>query len=199
MNDFFTQNTKLVFAFRQTLDLETDRGCALMAASFLESELEKVLKDKLVGTAGQINELFEFNGPLGTFSSKIKMAFCIGVINKQTLNDLDLIRRIRNEFGHDHEPIDFVTNKIKSRIDNLTLHFYEKGDATPRKIFTNAVLGNLALIHGAYIRIKKFKESKEVNYTQEMKNQAKNGESGVLSKLLEVLNDKSSQDNKSVD
>lgn len=167
-----------------------------MAASFLESELEKVIKDKFVGSNAQINELFEFNGPLGTFSSKIKLSFCIGVINKQSFNDLDLIRRIRNEFGHEYEPIDFTTEKIKNRIDNLSLHYYEKGQTEPRKIFTNTVLGNLALIHGALFKIEKFKEAKHVDYTDKMKATARQGEDGLLEKLLDILQDDSKEEKK---
>ncbi|GAA4083465.1 hypothetical protein [Mucilaginibacter panaciglaebae] len=68
-----------VMSFRQELTKETDRGCALMAGSFLEFELQKLIASKLVGTSKVINELFDFNGPLGTFSSRIKMSYSLGL------------------------------------------------------------------------------------------------------------------------
>lgn len=61
--------------FRDALDLETDRGCALLAISFLEEELKILLKKCLIEDENAEKIIFSFNGPLGTFSSKIEMAF----------------------------------------------------------------------------------------------------------------------------
>ncbi|OXG05069.1 mannitol repressor [Flavobacterium araucananum] len=162
-----------VFTFRSTLNKETDRGCALMAASFLESELTDLLKEKLVGTKSELNKLFEFNGPLGTFSSKIKICHSLGFINKTTMNDLELIRKVRNEFGHDHNPIDFSTEAIKNRINNLRSNFFVPGEVRPRFIFTNSVVGILGTLIGSKRLIKPFKEFALKEPSEELKKATK--------------------------
>jgi hypothetical protein len=60
--------------FRKELTSESDRGCALLAASHLDFLLEKLLSIKLIGTKKQKKQIFDFNGPLGTFSGRIIMA-----------------------------------------------------------------------------------------------------------------------------
>ncbi|MFD2871689.1 MltR family transcriptional regulator [Mucilaginibacter ximonensis] len=147
-----------VMSFRRELTKETDRGCALMAGSFLEFELQKLIASKLVGTSKVINELFDFNGPLGTFSSRIKMSYSLGLISKETKMDLDIIRKIRNEFGHKYESITFESPSIKSLINNLKQHAYVADSIRTRALFTSSVLGTLGQINGADHLIPKFKE-----------------------------------------
>lgn len=61
------EQAQRVIAIRRELTKESDRGCALMAASFLENELMVLLNSKLVGDKKFKEDLFEFNGPLGNF------------------------------------------------------------------------------------------------------------------------------------
>jgi DNA-binding MltR family transcriptional regulator len=143
------EKADIVFTVRHELGKETDRGCCLMAASFLEHELEQLLRQKLIGARKFVDTLFEFNGPLGTFSSKIKLSYSLGLISKETLNDLEIIRKVRNEFGHTHQPINFETPELKNKIHNLKSHFYDKGEKRTRAFFTNAVAAILAEIHSA--------------------------------------------------
>lgn len=180
------ENYKLVHQFRQTLSKETDRGCALMAASFLENEIERLLRDKLVGTSSFIDQLFDFNGPLGTFSSKIKMCYGVGLISKEIMSDLDLIRKIRNDFGHDYKPIDFNTPAIKSRIENLKQTFFIKGDATSRQIFNNTVLGILAHIHGGLGK-GKFDEKAHKEFSPEEKKKIKEDSMEMAENIIKAL------------
>jgi len=88
-----------VIRFRLSLEVETDRGCALMAGAYLDSELKKLLKNHLVSNEKIQDELFELSRPLGTFSSRIDPAYLLGLIGPQAHRDLHLIRKIRNDFG----------------------------------------------------------------------------------------------------
>ena len=96
-----------VVEFRNTFDEETDRGVTFMAASFLEGELEDLLREYFVQDKKVINEIFSFNGPCGTFSSKTNITYSLGLIGKKAHRDLHLIRKIRNEFGHTATPLTF--------------------------------------------------------------------------------------------
>lgn len=63
------RNNKLreVMEFRETLTEETDRGCALMAASFLDEQLRKMLETCLVDDPEK-EKFFGPQAPLGSFS-----------------------------------------------------------------------------------------------------------------------------------
>ena len=51
------------FEFRRSLTPETDRGCALMAAAYLEDQLAELLMLYFVDDASLAKDVFEHNGP----------------------------------------------------------------------------------------------------------------------------------------
>lgn len=135
-----------VFEFRQTLSSETDRGCALMAAAYLDDQLQELLLQSFVDDDATSTRFFHPNGPLGSFSARIDLAFLLGLISKQALRDLHLIRKIRNEFGHNHRPMSFSAEAVTGRCREL-LHTPLLSSEPARRRFENAVLGVLAVIH----------------------------------------------------
>lgn len=137
--------------FRTLLSHESDRGIALMAAAFLEDQLEQLLTENLVGDSSVVKGVFSFNGSLGTFSSKIDMSYLLGLIPNNARADLDIIRRIRNEFAHDSSLIDFKTDKIKSRCENLVFDGVF-GEIEPSAKFRRAVMGILSVITSQRIK-----------------------------------------------
>lgn len=57
------------------------------------------------------------------------MAYSLGLITTQHHDDLDRLRRIRNEFAHNWEPISFADQKIAAHIS--ALHFSTLDDEFP--------------------------------------------------------------------
>jgi DNA-binding MltR family transcriptional regulator len=97
------QRTEVLFRIGAELKKESDRGCALVAAAYLENEINELLGGFFVEQGARARAaLFDFNGPVGTFSSKIKMSAALGLIPEEIHSSLDLIRKIRNEFAHLH-------------------------------------------------------------------------------------------------
>lgn len=79
----------------------TERGTVLVWASILDEMLTKLLKSFLVPLdKGKLDEIFEPDGPLSTFSAKIKIAFAVGLITKEEADCLNSVRKIRNDFAH---------------------------------------------------------------------------------------------------
>ena len=144
--EFINKRSQEVLAFRKALTKETDRGCALFATSYLDKALSDLLYCALAHDKKIENDLFAGNAPLASFSSRIKMAFYLGKISKIERRDLDLLRKIRNEFAHNADAIDFEVEKIKSQCGALSFSYHEK-DHRPRVHFTAACLGILANIH----------------------------------------------------
>jgi len=79
---------------------ESDRGCALVAGEALNELLGSMLERLFVeGKAGR--ELLDGgNAPLGTFSSRIKACFALGLTTSDEHHDLDAIRKVRNSAAH---------------------------------------------------------------------------------------------------
>ncbi|WP_460104724.1 MltR family transcriptional regulator [Pseudomonas sp. S2_D10] len=129
-----------IAAFRIGLASESDRAVALMAAAFLEDYLAQLISKKMLDNAKVRNEMYEHNGPLGTFSAKINTAYMFGLISQAVRNDLHLLRKIRNEFAHTAKPLEFTEHRIKSRCNELTRNgLHPKHDA-PRSRFNRAMM-----------------------------------------------------------
>ena len=131
--------------FRSSLTKETDRGCALYAAAYLDRALSDLLFLSLVENKNVEKDLFEGTAPLATFSSRIKLAYYLGKISPSMRRDLDLIRKIRNDFAHSAENLSFENEKIANRCKEL--HYtYHESDQRPRGHFTAAVCGILGTV-----------------------------------------------------
>ena len=136
-------------AFRRELTKESDRGCALFATAYIDKVLSYLLYVSVVFEPKKVEkDLFEFNSPLCTFSSRIKMAYYLGKISKSVRRDLDLLRKIRNKFAHHPEVVSFDDKSIANICKELSFSFREKKDK-PRLHFTGAVFGVLSQIHTA--------------------------------------------------
>ena len=139
--------SEILYTIASELEKESDRGCALVAAAYLENEITVLLKRFLVKQSKKAAiELFDFNGPIGTFSSKIKLSFALGLISKELQSSLDVIRKIRNDFAHLHEPLDFSIDTITQKINSL-LPSCDISVTAPREKFLKKALAMVAAIH----------------------------------------------------
>jgi hypothetical protein len=107
-------------ALAKALAKESDRGCAIIGASFLEDRLEALLRaicrtdEESIKQA--VDPLFDSYAPFATFSGKIQAAFALRPIDRELKTQLDLIRRIRNEFAHDQGPLSFQAGPCRDRL-----------------------------------------------------------------------------------
>ncbi len=109
--------------FFEACKKESDRGLALVAAEFFDATLERLLRARFSpGLKNQpklIKPLFEGFGPLSTFSSKISVSYAIDLLQDWMASDLDLIRRIRNDFAHSLESKTFRDPNISRMVGQL--------------------------------------------------------------------------------
>jgi len=83
------------------LSVESDRACVILVASWVDYFLRiKLAHEFGKGNADARSELFTSNGPFANLSSKLNVAFCAGWIDRDVYHDLQLIRKMRNEFAH---------------------------------------------------------------------------------------------------
>ena len=102
---------------------ETDTGIAIVSAAYFDDCLKKLFSLNIDKSSRKIFEaIFDFNGPLGTFSSRINLAFGLSLISRKTHQRLKSIRKIRNEFAHSPYGISFNTEAIKNKIIGIDLN-----------------------------------------------------------------------------
>ena len=136
---------------------ENDRSCGILMVSLVENGLETTLRRTLVRGKPH-SDLFGFEGGLGTFSSKIAMAYAIGLFGTKTNHDLSLIRLLRNKFAHCRRPLKFSTPVVKNVCASLQLPEVELGSYTiqDRKDSRQRFIGiclkiNFHLLHFAHL------------------------------------------------
>ena len=93
-----------------------------------------------------------FNAPVGTFSSRIKTAHCLGLISDDERDDCDTLRRVRNEFAHNHRT-SFADGKLVDLCENLHHSAKDYGDVvvdTYGQFSTGAIGLVLSLVNRAH-------------------------------------------------
>jgi len=96
-----------------------ERGLVLSLAAFAEDALGLLLKAFMLPTDATHQLLEGFNAPLGTFSSRIKAAYSLGLIAKDQFEDLEHLRKIRNEFAHSWRTISLENSKIAAHVNAI--------------------------------------------------------------------------------
>lgn len=96
------------------------RSSIITAAALIDSLLESLIQAYLV-KGSEKEKIFEPQGCLGTFSAKISMAYCLGLISKELHDDINLYRKIRNACAHSIYLGEKELADIKSKILNFTL------------------------------------------------------------------------------
>lgn len=130
-----TQETSRV---QSSLDMESERGCVLVASAWLDHLLEKMLCAWFPNAKAGKKLVDDFNSPLGTFSSRIGASFAIGLIVEAERRQLDTVRKLRNDFAHNFNHAHFGDQSVKSRIQTLPKHSF-KSASSARQHFEGAV------------------------------------------------------------
>ncbi|MDB5311620.1 MAG: hypothetical protein JWO38_5822 [Gemmataceae bacterium] len=145
---FSLQDALFEFA-RLFRDEENDRALAVLGASYLDMQLEHVLITFLVDDEKEVGELLRYDQPLGTFSGRVRMAYCLGLIPRPVFDDLRLVARVRNKFAHDLYAT-FANEQIRSWCAALRWHreafMKPPPGATARDLFhvgVNQLVGHL--------------------------------------------------------
>jgi DNA-binding MltR family transcriptional regulator len=104
---------------------ESDRGCVIFCAAWLEDELEILIrahcrKEPNVLKA-VVDPLFKGYAPLSTFSAKIQVCYAMGFISKHLHKSLQLVRKLRNDFAHEKIGVSFQSPKYRPQFRGTLL------------------------------------------------------------------------------
>jgi len=99
------------------------RGPGIALPTILENRTTEMLKLAMRRDTAIAKDLFRASGALGSFGIKIQLAYMLGLITKDTYRDLDILRKIRNDFAHNVGIKTFDDPQISSRIKSM--HVYK--------------------------------------------------------------------------
>ncbi|MDK1394661.1 MltR family transcriptional regulator [Pseudomonas protegens] len=105
------------------------RALILTVAAFAEDTLGSLLGAFFLPHDASHQLLAGFNAPLGTFSSRIKATYALGLITKGQFNDLEHLRKIRNSFSHTWKPISLDAPSVAGHVK--AIHFSSMDDVYP--------------------------------------------------------------------
>lgn len=107
------------------IEQASDRAIGIVAGAIIASKLSDVLRRALGDESPYAkkvrNQMFEHEGPLGTFAAHINMAYLIGLLSEKGHGDLQTFKKVRNLFAHYAEHNTFDTERIKALCKNFRL------------------------------------------------------------------------------
>lgn len=105
--------------FLSEFNKESDRGAALNAAAVLDDWLQNILEVFFADNKSGRDLISGFNAPLGTFAAKAAAAHALGLLQDNEYQEITLIRKIRNEFGHSWKGVSFESHKVANFVNQL--------------------------------------------------------------------------------
>jgi len=104
----------------------SDRTVGIVAAAMVESYLTDALKNELQRDDTEFTKdiranLFNPDGALGPFATKIKLAYLMKYLTPDGYTDLQNLKNIRNLFAHYTEHNSFSAQRIADRCTNFRL------------------------------------------------------------------------------
>jgi DNA-binding MltR family transcriptional regulator len=93
---------------------ESDRAIVILVATILDDALTELLAKRIIISLDQkqLDYIFRFEGPLGSFSSRIEVAYLFGFIDNNTRSHLTDIREMRNACAHSKQEMTFATKEL---------------------------------------------------------------------------------------
>ena len=128
------------------LGKEGDRSSVIIVSAWLNDILEHYLDSIFRQDKDVLRSLFNPGGILDSFSNKVKVAYLLGLFERTVFNDLNAIRKIRNDCAHFREKFSFRIKVVKSACNNLeTVRVFNQFFITPvhsarEKFLTAAII-----------------------------------------------------------
>jgi DNA-binding MltR family transcriptional regulator/predicted RNA-binding Zn-ribbon protein involved in translation (DUF1610 family) len=131
----------------QVLDHDSDRAVAIIVGSMIEARLQRAILARVHRDKKIEERCLQASGPLGNFSTKIDLAFMLGIVSHTAHADLVLMKEIRNLFAHDLSVKDFRSQRMKDKADNFKLVETHVAEAKPSSdgTFAPATFGHLEI------------------------------------------------------
>ena len=97
---------------------ESDRASMILGAAMVEEALLRLLKANVKHrlNSAEMQRLFGYEGPVGSFSNRIRVSQAFGIIDRETRRRVDVIKEIRNAAAHSHSELTFTNDPIRAAL-----------------------------------------------------------------------------------
>ncbi|MFJ4131884.1 MltR family transcriptional regulator [Pseudomonas cyclaminis] len=139
------------------------RALILTVSAFAEDTLGGLLQAFMLPNDASQQLLTGFNAPLGTFSSRIKAVYALGLVTKGQFDDLEHLRKIRNSFSHTWKPISLDSPSVAGHIKAIrfssmddqypTTPLMKLRSALPALLLELQIMTNRVLKEGRAVRL----------------------------------------------
>ena len=138
MENFVNEFNMWMQTVQSELQEKSMRSTIIICAATLDAQLEKLIKNILLQEKNTDGDIFEGgNAILSTFSSKITLAYYLGLISEHERKTLDCIRKIRNKAVHE---ISILSGRVSDSINNMCLNLeIPQGMYIPIELFTGSL------------------------------------------------------------
>jgi DNA-binding MltR family transcriptional regulator len=103
------------------LKLYMDAHVVIVGSAIMDKNLERALLTKMQPLSRDFRDrIFDGYGPLSNFSAKIDMAFALGIIPRQMLDDLKSVNRVRVRFAHTTKTMNFQNSEVAALMDAIS-------------------------------------------------------------------------------
>ena len=96
-----------------------ERLMVIVATARLDDLLKRLLQSTMLHHPGGSDNLFDADRPLGTFSSRILLAYRLGLLSREFESFLQTLRKLRNDAAHAVQHIDLTTSPHLDRVIHL--------------------------------------------------------------------------------
>ncbi len=135
MSELAEQIDRIASSLQRT-GLRTHAYFVVRAAEELNLQLEEVLRAQMIPLSNKRStELFGDRGILTTFSSKIKIAYALGLLDEEASKRLEAIRKVRNAFAHTRSSISLDNDEIRSFLAHLSVEGCSEAGALERYVW----------------------------------------------------------------
>jgi DNA-binding MltR family transcriptional regulator len=94
---------------------QNDRGMVIVGGAFIDYLLESTLRAFFVDDPKEADTLIGLEGSIGTFASRTRLAYCLGLIDRDTFDDINKFRKIRNDCAHHFESFSLSSRPVLDR------------------------------------------------------------------------------------
>jgi hypothetical protein len=107
-----------ILKFLPQFSKESDRGAVLLAVSYLDEIILRMLQGYCIDAKAGKALLIDSFPPLGSFAAKALAARALGLITATEFEGCETLRKIRNEFAHNMY-VSLASPKIQTLCDRL--------------------------------------------------------------------------------
>lgn len=137
---------KLGQADYEALLKDRDRATAINGGCLINLYLDILFTVVMVNDPPIVKDVLDGggHGPLSSFAAKTKVAYALSLIDEETMEDLDRIRKIRNEFAHSVKTVSFKDSPVREYCKELSTAKRNKGKTQDlTAIYNQAVNENI--------------------------------------------------------